>query len=140
MKITIVGGGFAGVKTALELARNKQNKISLISDRSDFQYYPALYGTATGKSHLQSWVPLGVIFAEKPNVSVIIDHVEKIEPIKKRLIATSGNNYEYDQLILALGSVTTYFGIEGLDHYAYGIKSEAEIKKLKYHLYKQLKE
>ena len=59
MKVTIVGGGFGGVKTALELAKNKHNRITLISDKEDFQYFPALYGTATGKSHLQSWqVPL----------------------------------------------------------------------------------
>lgn len=136
----IVGGGFGGVKTALELSKNKHNKVTLISDRPDFQYYPALYGTATGKSHLQSWVPLGVIFADKQNVEVIIDSITEVNPKQKQLIATSGNTYEYEHLVLALGAVTTYFGIEGLDHYAYGIKSEAEIKKLKHHLYQELKE
>lgn len=140
MKITIVGGGFGGVKTALELAKHKHNRITLITDKPDFQYYPALYGTATGHSHQQSWVPLGMIFSGKLNVDVVIDTVTGVDPIKKMLMATSGNNYEYDHLVLALGSVTTYFGIEGLDHYAYGIKSEAEINKLKYHLYHQMKE
>ena len=41
MKFTIVGGGFGGVKAALELAKNKSNKITLITDKPDFQYYPA---------------------------------------------------------------------------------------------------
>lgn len=140
MKITIVGGGFSGVKTALELAEHKHNRITLITDKPDFQYYPALYGTATGRSHLQSWVPLGTIFAGKLNVDVVIDAVTTIDPQKKLLHGSSGNTYEYEHLVLALGSVTTYFGIEGLDHYAYGIKSEAEIKKLKHHLYSQMKE
>ncbi len=140
MRVMIVGGGFGGVKTALELSKNKHNKVTLISDRPDFQYYPALYGTATGKSHLQSWVPLGVIFADKQNVEVIIDSITEVDPKKKQLTAVSGNTYEYEHLVLALGAVTTYFGIEGLDHYAYGIKSEAEIKKLKHHLYQELKE
>ena len=57
MNITIVGGGFGGVKAALELAKDKKNHITLISDKPDFQYYPALYSSATGHSHLESWVP-----------------------------------------------------------------------------------
>lgn len=140
MKITIVGGGFGGVKTALELAKHKHNRVTLISDKPDFQYYPALYGTATGKSHLQSWVSLGTIFANKLNVDVIIDSITKVDPKKKILKSSSGNTYEYDHLVLALGSVTTYFGIEGLDHYAFGIKSESEIQKLKHHLYQEMGE
>jgi len=37
--------------------------------------------------------------------------------------------------VLALGSVTTYFGIKGLDQYAHGIKSAAEIDSLKRCIY-----
>lgn len=140
MKITIVGGGFGGVKTALELAKNKHNRITLISNKEDFQFYPALFSTATGKSHLQSWVPLGTIFADIPNVDVLLDVIVKIDPDKKTLVGKAGVKYEYEHLVLALGSVTTYFGIKGLDHYAYGIKSEAEIHHLKQHLYQQMGE
>lgn len=135
MKVTIVGGGFGGVKAALELAKNKKNHVTLISDKPDFQYYPALYGTATGRSHLQSWVPLGKIFADRPNVNVIIDAVIKIDPALRTLTGSSKQTYEYNLLILALGVVTTYFGIKGLDTYAYGIKSAEEIRDLKRHLY-----
>lgn len=135
MKVTVVGGGFGGVKTALELAKNKKNHITLISDKPDFQYYPALYGTATGHSHLQSWVPLGKIFANRPNVDVIIDAAVKIDPKKKTIKGESGKLYEYNLLVLALGSITTYFGIKGLDTYSYGIKSAEEIQALKRHLY-----
>ena len=137
MDITIVGGGFGGVKAALELAKDKTNKITLISDKPDFQYYPALYGTATGHSHAQSWVPLGKIFAGKDNIRVILDEIVKINPKKHILTSAAGVSYSYETVIMALGTVTTYFGIEGLDTYAYGIKSAAEIKKLKHHLYSQ---
>jgi NADH dehydrogenase FAD-containing subunit len=66
MHITIIGGGFGGVKAALELAKKKQNRITLISDQPDFQYYPALYNTATGHSHREAWVPLSTIFDAHP--------------------------------------------------------------------------
>jgi len=140
MNITIVGGGFGGVKAALELAKQPKNKITLITDKPDFQYYPALYSTATGGSHLQSWVPLGEIFAGLMNIQVKLDTIETIDRQQKTLTGLSGTVYSYSTLILALGSVTTYFGIEGLATYAYGIKSADEIMHLKQHLYAEFTE
>ncbi|HSW92436.1 MAG TPA: FAD-dependent oxidoreductase [Patescibacteria group bacterium] len=140
MQITIVGGGFGGIRTALKLARDKSNEITLISDRPEFQYYPALYSSATGHSHLESWVPLGEIFAEHQNVKVHIDTIETLQVSDKTLRGTSGATYKYDTLVLAMGVVTTYFGIPGLETYAYGIKSEAEIKRLKQRLYTDIAE
>ncbi len=140
MKITIVGGGFGGIKAALELSKNKKNQITLISDKPDFQYYPALYSSATGHSHLESWVPIGEILGGKKNIMVHLDKIAKIDTKTKKLVAESGKEYTYERCILALGSVTTYFNIQGLDTYAYGIKSAEEIQALKRHLYEDIAE
>lgn len=140
MNIVIVGGGFGGIKAALELSKDKDISITLISDKPDFQYYPALYSSATGHSHLESWVPLGTIFAGIKNIHVVLDTITTIDPVKKAVTGTSGADHHYDQCILALGVVTTYFGIKGLDVYAYGIKSAEEITRLKQHLYHDIAE
>lgn len=140
MNITIVGSGFGGVKAALELAKDKDNHITVITDKPDFQYYPALFSTATGHRHLESWVPLGIIFAGKPNITVTIDTITTVDPNAKTLQGTSGSLYHYQTCIFALGTVTTYFGIKGLDTYAYGIKSADEIKRLKQHLFTDIAE
>lgn len=140
MNITIVGSGFGGVKAALELAKDEKNIITVITDKPDFQYYPALFSTATGYRHLQSWVPLGVIFAGKSNIRVILDAVTKIDPESRTLTGESGATYTYVTCIMALGMVTTYFGIKGLDTFAYGIKSAEEIKRLKHHIYTDIAE
>jgi NADH dehydrogenase len=89
---------------------------------------------------MQSWVPLGTIFAGKMNIHVNIDKVTAIDPTTKALTGESGHVYHYERLILAMGTVTTYFGIKGLDEFAYGIKSEEEILRLKHHLYKAIAE
>ncbi|MGB4761975.1 MAG: FAD-dependent oxidoreductase [Candidatus Saccharimonas sp.] len=135
MHVTIVGGGFGGIKAALEIAKDRKNTVTLISDKPDFQYYPTLYSSATGHSHLESWAPLGEIFADHPNIYVYIDTIEKIDAKAKTLHAASGTTYSYETVIFALGVVTTYFGIPGLETYTYGIKSEAEIKQLKQRLF-----
>lgn len=137
--VTIVGGGFAGVKAAIELGKNDNVRVQLISDYTDFQYYPALYGAATGKHHLESWVPLADIFEDDP-VEVILDKVIAIDHDNQQLSGESGREYAYDTVILALGSVTTYFGIEGLEAYSFGIKSEQDIERLKRHIYDQLQQ
>lgn len=140
MHYTIAGGGFGGIKAALELAKDKANHITLISDRDTFQYYPALYSSATGHSHLESWVPLGEIFAEYNNIHVHIDTLTEIDGDKKFLRGKAGVDYPYEACILGLGSVTTFFGIKGLDTYAYGIKSADEIRRLKQHIYQDIAE
>lgn len=135
MHVTILGGGFGGVKAALELAKNPKNQITLITDKPDFQYYPTLYSSATGHSHAESWAPLGEIFAEYDNIHVYVDEVTGIDAHAKKLHGASGAAYEYEVLIVAVGVVTTYFGIPGLETYAYGIKSHAEIQRLKQRLF-----
>lgn len=137
MNITVVGGGFGGVKAALELIKDPKNHVTLISDRPDFQYYPALYAAATGHSHLQSWVPLGEIFADR-DIEIFIDRIVSIDHETRILRAESGELYDYDICIFAIGNVTTYFGIKGLDTYSYGIKSAGEIMELKQHLYEEM--
>lgn len=138
MHITIVGGGFGGIRSALKLAKDKENHITLVTDKDEFQYYPALYSSATGHSHLESWVPLSKIFDGIDNVHVVIDTIKTINPQVRYVEGESGKKYHYDRCILALGVVTTYFGIPGLDSYAYGIKSHQEVMKLKQHLYSEI--
>lgn len=134
-KIVIVGGGFGGVKTALELAANKEHDITLISDQQNFRYYPTLYHAATGGKLGASSIPLSEIFQDS-NVKVAKDYVKKLNREKK--IISGAKDYEYDILVLALGVVTNFFGIKGLKEYAYGIKSIEEAHRLRDHIHKHL--
>jgi NADH dehydrogenase len=138
LDVTIVGGGFGGIKTALELANDRSNRITLISDKPNFQYYPALFQAATGHDHREAWVPLAHIFAKHPNVTLIHDTVTSIDTSAH--LIKGKQSYHYETAVLAMGSVTTYFGIEGLDIYAYGIKSDAEIRRLQKHLWDEMQD
>lgn len=135
MHVTIVGGGFGGVKAALEIAKNHKNRVTLITDKPDFQYYPTLYSSATGHGHTESWAPLGEIFADHTNIHVYVDKIVSINAGKKRLSGESGAEYHYETLIMAVGVVTSFFNIPGLETYAYGIKTAEEIQRLKQRLF-----
>lgn len=137
MHVVVVGGGFAGVKAALELCKRQIGKITLISDQSYFLHHATLYATATGKSTEESVIPLNVIFAEHPNVEIVEDRVEAFDPSRK-LLRSNKKEYHYDKLVLALGSVTTFFGIEGMAEHSYGIKTLEEIRKFHDHIHDEV--
>ncbi len=136
-KVLVVGGGFGGVKAALDLAADDHFQVSLLSDSPDLRYYPTLYHTATGGRRANSSIPLSRIFADKP-VKLIEATAATLDRQAKTVSSGDGKTYEYDVLILALGVVTNYFGIKGLDEYSYSIKSQTEAARFKAHLHDQL--
>lgn len=138
MKVVIVGGGFAGVKAALELSKRGTSKVTLISDEPYFLHHATLYGTATGRSMEESVIPLEAIFANHPDVTIIHDKITGLD--SRRRLVTGEKDYKYDKLILALGSVTTYFGIKGMDKHSFGIKGLDEIKQFHAHIYDEVVE
>lgn len=133
MHTVIVGGGFAGVEAALEISKRNIGKVTLISDEDHFLHHATLYATATGKSMAESVVPLAEIFAGNKNVTVIKDTLTSMDPDRK-LVKGLKKTYEYDKLILALGSVTTYFGIDGIAKHSFGIKTLDEVKDFTAHI------
>ena len=136
-KVLIVGGGFGGVKAALELAGDPHFAVTLLSDQTDFRYYPALYHTATGGNRANSSIPLKDLFLGK-DVKLVQATAESVDRKAKTITTASGEVYPYQTLILSLGVVTNYFGIPGVADYSYSIKSQAEVERLKSHLHKQL--
>ncbi len=137
MHVVVVGGGFGGVKAALELSKRQIGKITLISDQPYFLHHATLYATATGKSDEESVIPLNVIFANHPNVEIVQDKIEHLDPTR-RLVSSKKHGYHYDKLVIALGSVTTFFNIPGLHDHAFGIKSLKEIRQFQEHIHEEV--
>lgn len=122
-RVVIVGGGFAGVKAALELSNVSGFSVSLISTHTNFEYHSALYRSATGRSPLEVVVPLSSIFKRSHNVEVILDTIAGINPLRKILRSETGNEYAYDTVILAMGNEVNYFGITGMPENSYAIST-----------------
>jgi len=136
--IVVVGGGFGGVKAALELAGHPDKfEITLVSERPDFWYYPTLYHTATGGSSSQSDIPLKELFHGKP-VKLVIGKAEALDRAAKTVTLADKTVVPYDRLVLALGVVTNYFGIPGLAEFTFGVKSIDEAEELKRRLHTEI--
>lgn len=136
-RVVIVGGGFGGIKVALELAKHHDFLITLINMDSTFDYYPTLYETASGKSRVVSSMPIGELIANKP-IRFIKGEATKVDKEQKTLTLKSRKKIEYDTLVLSLGSITNYFGIKGLANNCHTVKSIEKTEALKAHLQEQL--
>lgn len=138
-RVLILGGGFGGVKAALELADDPHFDITLLSADTDLRYYPTLYHTATGGKRANSSIPLTSIFDGKP-VKLVTDEALTLDRKAKTVATKTGQAYAYDTLIIGLGVVTNYFGIPGMREYSYSIKTQDEVARFKAHLHQQLAE
>src|SRR5947209_8273487 len=98
-KVLVVGGGFGGVKTTLELADNDNFDVTLLSDDTDLRYYPSLHRTATGGSRANSSIPLQLIFEDKP-VRVVKGAAKTLDRKAKAIITAAGESYPYDTLVI----------------------------------------
>lgn len=136
-RVVIVGGGFGGVKAALELADDTRFHITLITDNTDFRYYPALYRTATGGKRMISSIPLTELFADK-KIHLINDTVTSLDRAARTVTTKVNHTIGYEAVVLALGVRTNYFHIEGLPEFSYGIKTPEEALRLKAHLHQQM--
>jgi NADH dehydrogenase len=136
-KVLIVGGGFGGLKTALELSGDDRFEVTVLSAEPNFRYYPTLYHTATGGRKVNAAISLAELFSDKP-VRVVLGTAVKLDKRAKIVETGDGQHYTYDTLVLALGVVTNYFGIQGLEQFSYSIKSVEAAERFKKHLHEQL--
>lgn len=134
-KVVIVGGGFAGVKAALELVNIEGFTITLISNKSNFEYHAALYRTATGRSPKEVALPINHLLRSAKNVNFVIDEIVKINTEKQCVSGTSGEYYEYDSLLMCIGLTANYYGIKGLAEEAFSLDTITHTIELRKHLH-----
>ncbi len=137
-KIVIVGGGFAGVAVIRDLRNVPDIEIILVSDEPEFRYSPALYRTATGRLRKESSIPLEQLISTAPSAKFVHGKAIKIDRQKKQITLEDNSKISYDYCVIALGVVTSYFGMAGLDTFSYSIKTAHEVERLKRHLHEQL--
>lgn len=132
--VIIVGAGFGGVSTARTLLdQGFIGTITLISREPFFSYYPGLHSMLSSTTHHHVQIPLGDIFS-RDNIHTIIDTVTHIDMMTKTVTLESGTVCQGDFLVIALGSETEYFNINGLSELAFGLKSYQEANILRNHI------
>jgi NADH dehydrogenase len=132
-RIVIIGGGFAGMKTAESLEhqflRDRSVSITLISETNALLFTPMLAevaGSSLEPSHIST--PLR---SSLPRTNFVRATVESVDLEKQRvkLTATPSSSegapreIPYDHLVLALGAVSNYLGMADVQKHALDFKS-----------------
>lgn len=131
-KVVILGGGFAGIRCALDLAGCRNFEVVLV-DKNNYHLFPAdLYEVATAFNEkiegsclmrLKETIatPMKKILRNK-RIEFICDEVEVILPEKKKVALKKHGSLSYDYLVVALGSEVNDYGIKGVSEYSFPFK------------------
>jgi NADH dehydrogenase len=129
-RILVLGGGFGGVHTAMELEKrlpsNSNTQITLVSQTNFFLFTPMLHEVAASDldiTHIVS--PLRTLLKR---THILIGDVDAIDLAARRVRVRHGrerhvHTLEYDQIVIALGSITNFYGLPGLERHALTMKS-----------------
>jgi demethylphylloquinone reductase len=110
----ILGGGFTGLFTALYLShQHYQTPTILIDKGSRFIFKPLLYEFLTGEMNTRYICPRYDNLLHKSGIEFIQDTIQSIDLNQRQVKLASGLHYNYSNLVLSLGSVAGYCGVEG---------------------------
>jgi NADH:ubiquinone reductase (H+-translocating) len=147
-KILILGGGFGGLYTALELEKQLGDdptvEITLVNRQNFFLFTPMLHEVAA--SDLDITTIVNPIRKMLKRTHFFDGEVDSIDLVNKRVAVSHGldkiheHEIGYDHIVLALGSVTNFFGIPGLEEQALTMKSLADAVYLRNRLIEYLEE
>jgi len=120
--VAVLGAGFGGL-TFCQAFTHSTACITVVDRQNHHLFQPLLYQVATGGlSGPEIAQPIRSILRNRPNVSVLLRDVTRFD-LARREVWFGENVLRYDYLVLALGSVTSYFGHPEWETRAPGLKS-----------------
>ncbi len=144
-RVLILGGGFAGLYAALEferaLARGAALEVTLVNQDNFFLFTPMLHEVAASDLDVTHIVnPIRKLLRR---VQFFHGTVERIDLERKQVVVAHSearhvHELPYDHVVLALGSVTNFFGLPGLAERALTMKSLGDAMDLRNRLIEHL--
>jgi NADH dehydrogenase len=146
-RIVILGGGFGSIYAALRLekslARGVALEVTLVNRENFFLFTPMLHEVAA--SDLDVTHIVNPIRALLRRVRFVEGEVEAIDLEARRVLVSHGGDghrheIEYDHLVIALGAVTNFYGLPGVEERALTMKSLGDAIALRNRLIECLEE
>ena len=113
--VVIVGGGFAGLGCAHELAKHPHHARVTLIDRHDYhQFQPLLYQVATFElAGADVEIDLSELYRRHDSIEVVQADVTAADPDARSVTLDDGRTIDGDYLVLAAGSQANFFGTPG---------------------------
>jgi NADH dehydrogenase len=109
-RVVIVGGGFGGLAAAREL-RHADVDVTLVDRMNHHLFQPLLYQVAAGAlSPSDCASPIRPALKHSSNTAVLMAEVTDVDAERRQVVLDRGDRIDYDSLIVACGTQTSYFG------------------------------
>lgn len=131
MKLVIIGAGFGGLRLARKLRNKAGFDVTIIDKINYHQFQPLFYQVATaGLNGSDISFPLRKVFHGSKNIKYRMAHVETIL-LHQNTVQTNVGEFTYDQLVIATGAGTNFFGNSNMEQFAIPMKSTIEAMELR---------
>ncbi len=136
-KIVILGGGFAGVNLAQKLQGAAGIEVTVV-DQNNYNFFtPLLYQVATGLLEVSSIsLPFRTLFEGKKNIHFRLGELLSVSP-EARTVALSTGTLHYDELVIAIGTQSNFFGMETISEKSLPMKTIYDAVALRNYLLQQ---
>jgi len=125
-RVAIVGGGFGGLAAAQAL-RRADAEVTLVDRTNHHLFQPLLYQLASGMlSSGDCAAPIRGMLRRQRNARVAMGDVTAIDPERRELTLDDGEQLAYDELIVACGADTSYFGHDEWEEPSFALKTLAD--------------
>ncbi|MGH9779617.1 MAG: NAD(P)/FAD-dependent oxidoreductase [Candidatus Acidiferrales bacterium] len=118
-RIVVLGGGFGGLEAVIELERRFRDhpgvELWLVSENNYFMFTPLLPQVVSSYIEPRHIIQSIRDIRRHRCFRFLRARVTGID-LRHRLVHTTARERPYDYLVIALGSVPNYFGIEGVEH------------------------
>lgn len=146
--IVILGAGFCGIQAAKKLAKklngNKEYRVVLVDRRNMHVYNGDLYEISTAyneritnacMNQLKDAVTISLKKTLRGlHVLHIKDTILKIDHQTKKISLGKSGSVNYEYLVVALGSVTNFYNIPGLEEHSFPLKTVENALAINCHL------
>ena len=123
-KVVIIGGGFGGLFTALDLSGDAN--VTLISETDHFCFRPLLYEYLSGE--VEAW-HIAPDYKEliDERINFVRGEVETVDFANKTVkVSTRDELFDYDALVLAVGGTTNFSNVAGAEEFALPFRGIAD--------------
>jgi NADH dehydrogenase len=132
--VVIVGSGFGGVRAAKGLSKVDVD-VTIIDANNFHTFQPLLYQVATaGLDADDIGFPIRGIFRRNRAIRFALGDVTAMDLQQQTVTVSDGRAFGYDYLVIAAGTISTSFGVDGVDVNTFPLKTLHDALRLRAHL------
>lgn len=139
--ILILGGGYGGLRTALELQKHigsfPGHRVVIVDQNQHHQLITQLHEVAGGRTPPEA---VAIPFHDLLGKRGIEHYQARVTGVDfdGHQVHTDGGDIPYDKLVIAIGSETNFYNIPGMQEHAFSLKSVGDACLIQGHIHETL--